>query len=42
VPFIHVSTDYVFDGRKDGAYVEEDAPAPLGAYGQYLRSLTES
>src|ERR1043166_4615955 len=25
VPFIHVSTDYVFDGRKDGAYVEEDA-----------------
>jgi dTDP-4-dehydrorhamnose reductase len=34
VPFIHVSTDYVFDGRKDGAYVEEDAPAPLGAYGR--------
>src|SRR6202011_4514215 len=27
VPFIHVSTDYVFDGRKHGAYVEEDAPA---------------
>jgi dTDP-4-dehydrorhamnose reductase len=34
VPFIHVSTDYVFDGRKHGAYVEEDAPAPLGAYGR--------
>jgi len=34
VPFIHVSTDYVFDGRKDGAYVEEDTPSPLGAYGR--------
>ena len=34
VPFIHVSTDYVFDGRKDGAYVEEDAASPLGAYGR--------
>jgi dTDP-4-dehydrorhamnose reductase len=34
VPFIHVSTDYVFDGRKDAAYVEEDAPCPLGAYGR--------
>src|SRR5215470_9104607 len=28
VPFIHVSTDYVFDGRKEGAYVEEDAASP--------------
>jgi dTDP-4-dehydrorhamnose reductase len=34
VPFIHVSTDYVFDGRKDGAYVEEDTPSPLGVYGR--------
>jgi dTDP-4-dehydrorhamnose reductase len=34
VPFIHVSTDYVFDGRKDAPYVEEDAPSPLGAYGR--------
>jgi dTDP-4-dehydrorhamnose reductase len=33
LPFIHVSTDYVFDGRKEGAYVEEDAVSPLGAYG---------
>ena len=29
---IHYSTDYVFDGRKDGAYTEQDATAPLGAY----------
>jgi len=34
VPFIHVSTDYVFDGRKDAPYREEDAPCPLGAYGR--------
>lgn len=30
---IHFSTDYVFDGRKPGPYVETDAPAPLNAYG---------
>ena len=34
VPLIHISTDYVFDGRKRGAYVEEDPIAPLGIYGR--------
>ena len=33
VPFVHISTDYVFDGNKVGAYVEADEPNPLGAYG---------
>ena len=30
---VHVSTDFVFDGRKDGAYVEDDEPNPLSVYG---------
>src|SRR5437660_3247704 len=31
-PLIHLSTDYVFDGTKPGAYREEDAVNPLGGY----------
>jgi dTDP-4-dehydrorhamnose reductase len=31
---IHVSTDFVFDGRKGAPYAEEDPPAPLSVYGQ--------
>ena len=34
IPFLHLSTDYVFDGRKKGAYTETDAVAPQGAYGR--------
>jgi dTDP-4-dehydrorhamnose reductase len=32
-PFVHVSTDYVFDGRKTSEYVEDDATQPLSVYG---------
>lgn len=31
---IHYSTDYVFDGTKDGAYTENDAPCPVNMYGR--------
>ncbi len=34
VRLVHVSTDYVFDGRKTSAYAEEDLPGPLGVYGR--------
>ncbi len=30
----HVSTDYVFDGKKQKPYVEEDTPVPISIYGQ--------
>jgi len=34
VSLVHVSTDAVFDGEKDGFYTEEDVPNPLGVYSQ--------
>jgi dTDP-4-dehydrorhamnose reductase len=31
---VHYSTDYVFDGTKESAYSENDAPNPINAYGR--------
>jgi dTDP-4-dehydrorhamnose reductase len=31
---VHYSTDYVFNGRKEDPYFEEDAPDPINTYGR--------
>jgi dTDP-4-dehydrorhamnose reductase len=33
IEIVHVSTDYVFDGSKEGFYTEQDEPRPLSVYG---------
>ncbi len=35
---VHYSTDYVFDGSKQGAYLETDVTAPQSVYGQSKRA----
>lgn len=34
IPIIHYSTDYVFDGEKDGWYTEDDSANPQSIYGK--------
>ena len=48
VKLIYISTDYVFDGTKEGEYVETDIPNPINVYGasklkgeQYVQAILE-
>ena len=48
VKLIYISTDYVFDGTKEGEYVETDLPNPINVYGasklkgeEYVQTLLE-
>ncbi|MBX3709311.1 MAG: dTDP-4-dehydrorhamnose reductase [Gammaproteobacteria bacterium] len=34
VPLIHISTDYIFDGKKTQPYLEDDIPSPINLYGK--------
>ena len=34
VKFVHLGTDYIFDGKKSSAYLPTDPPSPLSRYGK--------
>lgn len=48
IPMIYISTDYVFDGTKEGLYIEDDNTCPINVYGEtklkgeeYVKSILD-
>lgn len=48
IPIIYISTDYVFDGSKQGIYIEDDKTCPINVYGsskccgeEYVRDILD-
>jgi len=48
IKLVHISTDYIFDGKKGKPYLEDDTPNPLNIYGksklkgeQYIKETME-
>lgn len=48
ITLIHISTDYVFDGKKEHSYTVDDIPSPLNEYGksklqgeEYIKDILE-
>jgi len=41
IPFLHVSSDFIFDGKKRTPYTESDTPNPLGVYAESKRKGEE-
>ena len=42
IPLLHMSTDYVYDGRKTGLYIDDELMEPLGVYGASKRAGDEA
>lgn len=41
IKIVHISTDYVFDGKKGNLYTEDDPPNPINTYGSSKRAGEE-
>ncbi|MEP1765799.1 MAG: dTDP-4-dehydrorhamnose reductase [Sulfitobacter sp.] len=42
IPFVHISTDYVFDGQGSAPWMPEDRVQPVNAYGRSKRAGEEA
>ena len=42
IKMVHFSTDYIFDGKSDVPYIEEDTPRPLSVYGLHKAAVEKA